>query len=154
MTGPSIVHGSFHLDRRYAAQPRRVFAAWSQSAAKLAWFGAPDEAGPERYTLDFRVGGKEYAAGRAPNGTAYEYAAIYQDIVTDARIVYSYEMQIEGRRISVSLAAVQLVPDGNGTRLIYDEHGAFLDGLDEPSERERGTRELLDALDAFLVRDG
>ena len=57
-------------------------------------------------------------------------------------------------RISVSLGAVELTPDGSGTRLTYTDHGAYLDGLDTPEEREHGTNELFDALGRNLVRVG
>lgn len=36
------------------------------------------------------------------------------------------------------------------TLLTYTEQGAFLDGFDDPTLRERGTRELLDALGNYL----
>jgi hypothetical protein len=36
--------------------------------------------------------------------------------------------------------------------MIYTEQGVFLDGYDNPAERERGTRALLDKLDAELRR--
>lgn len=42
--------------------------------------------------------------------------------------------------------------EGGGTRLALTERGAFLDGLDRPRDRERGTRDHLDALAAELER--
>jgi general stress protein 26 len=56
-------------------------------------------------------------------------------------------------RISVSPATVELNPEGAGTRLIYTEPGAFLDGHGTPAQRERGTADLLDALGAALRRE-
>jgi uncharacterized protein YndB with AHSA1/START domain len=73
----------------------------------------------------------------------------YHDIVPDERIVSTYEMYADDVRTSVSLAALELVPNGSGTKLTYTEHGAFLDGLDSAESREEGTRELL----ANLARD-
>jgi uncharacterized protein YndB with AHSA1/START domain len=72
--------------------------------------------------------------------------------VPDQRIVSTYEMLMAETRISVSLATVDLKPAGNGTRLVYTEQGAFLDGHDTPAQREHGTRELLNALGAELER--
>jgi hypothetical protein len=40
-----------------------------------------------------------------------------------------------------------------GTRLIYTEQGVFLDGYDNPAERECRTRALLDNLGAELQRE-
>jgi len=70
--------------------------------------------------------------------------------VPDQRIVYAYDMYLGDTRISVSLGTVQIEPADTGTRLVYTEQGAFLDGLDTPDAREHGTRELLDALGAVL----
>ena len=41
-----------------------------------------------------------------------EFEALYQDIVPDERIVYTYEMHLDEPRISVSLSTVELRPDG------------------------------------------
>jgi uncharacterized protein YndB with AHSA1/START domain len=62
-------------------------------------------------------------------------------------------MYMDETRISVSLATVEFEPEGAGTRLVYTEQGAFLDGYDAPAGREQGTRDLLDALGAELGRE-
>ena len=41
-------------------------------------------------------------------------------------------MHIGDTRISVSLATIELKPEGTGTRLTFTEQGAFLDGYDDP----------------------
>ena len=46
--------------------------------------------------LDFRVGGRERSRGTAPDGRAYTYEALYQDIVPARRIVYTYDMLLDG----------------------------------------------------------
>ena len=71
-------------------------------------------------------------------------------IVPDQRIVYSYELLFGETRVSVSLATIELLAEGDGTRLVMTEQGAFLDGHDTSATREHGTGELLDALGAFL----
>jgi len=73
--------------------------------------------------------------------------------VPNERIVSTYDMHLDDKRISVSLATVELKPAGAGTRLTYTEHGVFLDGYDIPAQREEGTRALLDQLDATLRRE-
>jgi uncharacterized protein YndB with AHSA1/START domain len=82
----------------------------------------------------------------------HSYNAEYWDIVENARIVSAYEMHIDTRRISVSLATMEFKPSGSGTLFILTEQGVFLDGYDDAGERERGTRELLNRLDAYLNR--
>ena len=52
----------------------------------------------------------------------------------------------------MSLTTIELRAAGRDTRLVFTEQGAFLDGWDNPAERERGTGELLDALGAALAK--
>ena len=117
----------------------------------IAVAGGSDDA-PAPLELDFKVGGRETNRGVGPDGKVYTYDARYADIVPDQRIVYSYEMYQDGRRVSMSIGTVELESEGGATRLIYTEQGAFLDGLDSPADREHGTRELLDALGGVLQR--
>jgi uncharacterized protein YndB with AHSA1/START domain len=144
-----VVHATFVVERTYEAPPARVFAAWSDPEAKARWFG-PDE-GSGEFELDFRVGGREANKGTVEGGS-YAFEARYEDIVDDERIVYTYDMHHDGARISVSLATVEFRPAGEGTRLVFTEQGAFLDGLDTPDQREGGTGSLLDALGEELGR--
>ena len=153
MTERSVEHATFVVERSYDASPGRVFAAWADPDAKARWFGNAGE-GPGEFELDFRIGGREFSRGTVPDGEGtYTYEARYQDIVPDERIVYAYDMHLDGTRISISLATVELKPDGDGTRLIYTEQGAFLDGLDTPEPRQQGTGGLLDALGEELGRE-
>jgi uncharacterized protein YndB with AHSA1/START domain len=150
MTTPidrSVTHATFVIERTYPASPQRVFAAFADPAAKQRWFAVADE-----YQLDFRIGGHEISRGGPPGGPTYVFDAVYQDILPNQRIITSYEMQLAEQRISVSVATIEFQPDGSGTRLVFTEQGAFLDGLDTPAEREHGTGELLTALAAELER--
>jgi len=151
MSERSVHHETFVVERTYAASPARVFAAWADPETKARWFGGSDEANGE-YELDFRIGGRELSRGGAPDGEVYTYEARYHEIVPDERIVYVYDMHRDKTRISVSLTTVDLKAEDAGTRLIYTEQGAYLDGEDKPEYREQGTGSLLDALGAELGR--
>ena len=85
-------------------------------------------------------------SGGQPGGPVYTFDAVYRDIVPEERIVYAYDMFMDGKRISVSLATIELAPHGEGTRLVFTEQASFLDGLDKPEYREEGTADLLDLL--------
>jgi uncharacterized protein YndB with AHSA1/START domain len=148
----SVTHATFVLERTYDASPAQVFAAWADPAAKARWFMGPEGWGPDELELDFRVGGREVSRGGPPGGPVHTYDARYHDIVPDERIIYAYDMHLDDVRISVSLATVELKPAGAGTRLIFTEQGAFLDGYDDAGQREQGTAELLDALGESLRR--
>jgi len=151
LTERSVVHSTFILERVYPAAPAKVYFALSDPAAKKRWFADPDGPTTHRYEMDFRIGGQEVNAGGPKGGPIYTYTATYQDIVANERIVYSYDMLAGDTRISVSLATIELRPEGTGTRLVLTEQGAFLDGHDTSSSREHGTGFLLDALGKALA---
>jgi uncharacterized protein YndB with AHSA1/START domain len=147
----SVVHGAFHLERTYDATAEQVYGALSNEAAKNRWFYGPKGWRPIERFMDFRVGGRERAKGRFEGGVTTTFDAIYHDIVPQERIVYTYEMHLDERKISVSLATLQIKPVGQGrTKLLVDEQGAFLDGYDDAGSRERGTGDLLDKLGTSL----
>ncbi|MEI9952794.1 MAG: SRPBCC family protein [Pseudomonadota bacterium] len=150
MKDRSCQHATFVIERKYAASPARVFAAWADPAAKARWFNGPSAWQSKGYVLDFRVGGREHLRTGAPGGNVHQYDCVYQDIVPETRIIYSYDMHIGEVRISVSLATVEFQPDGSGTRMKFTEQAVFLDGYDDAGSRERGTQELLAKLGAAL----
>jgi uncharacterized protein YndB with AHSA1/START domain len=149
VSASSVTHATFEVERRYPGAPTLAFAAWSDPAVKARWFGRTgwDD---ETYELDFRVGGRERRQGRAPDGRLHVFDARYQDIVAPERIIFSYDMHVDGRRISVSLVTVTLEPRDTGTQLTLVEQGAFLDDLDDPTQRRGGFESLLDRLATVL----
>ena len=149
--GRSVVHGAFHLERIYEATAEQVYKALSDEAAKSRWFYGPEGWRLIERTMDFTVGGRERVKGGFEGGVTTTFDATYRDIVPRERIVYTYEMHLDERRISVSLATLEIEPAGAGrTKLKVCEQGAFLDGYDDAGARERGTRDLLDKLGASL----
>lgn len=155
MTGRSVIHDTFSIERIYPAAPSTVFAAFASEEAKTAWgdtgdFETPADAGLSEF--DFQVGGRERFSITA-EGSTYRYDALYYDIVPDQRIVYSYEMYADGARISVSVATIEFAKSGDGTALTWTEQGAYLDGIDGPEApalRREGTAEMLDGLTRYL----
>jgi uncharacterized protein YndB with AHSA1/START domain len=149
----SITHAAFTVERVFPVAPARVFHAFADKDAKAAWFGGPDEWTVTERAFDFRVGGHEVDGGGPVGGPVSRMDLTYYDIVPDQRIVYTYEMTLDGTRISVSLATIELTPDGGGTRFVLTEHGAYLDGHDSVDSREHGTIELVEALGRSLLAD-
>lgn len=153
MTERSVAHGVFTLERTYPHPLRKVFDAFATPEGKRGWFhGAPGEWTLLENSFDFREGGQERLAGRWASGRVSDFQARYLDIVPDARIVYVYEMRIDGVKISASLATLQFKPVEGGTRLSLTEQGAFLDGYDDAGSRERGTVELLEQVGLNLEK--
>ncbi len=139
-TEPTLAHGTFTIERRYAAAPQRVFDAWADPVVFRRWFVEAPGATINTWAHDFRVGGL--------GGGRYRFG----DIVPNSRIIFSYamgrELAGERRRESASLATVELTADGEGTRLIYTEQGAYFgeDGGAHIPLREEGCGQMLDNL--------
>ncbi|MGH9092720.1 MAG: SRPBCC family protein [Acidimicrobiales bacterium] len=146
MPDRSINHSTFTLERTYPAPPDRVFRAWADPQAKARWFAGD----PDRYELDFRPGGVERNSGEH-GGKLITWEAHYHEIVPNERIVYTSVLAEDGTVATVSLTAVELVPDGAGCGLVLVEHGAYLDDREQPAWREQGTGDWLDALGRHLA---
>ena len=146
----NVEHDTFVLERGYPVPPARVFSAWADPAQKVRWFTGSADVASSGYELDFRVGGREFNSAQVGE-SVFTYEARIEDIVPGARIVYSYYMTLDGRRISVSMTTVEFRPDGEGTALVLTEHGAYLDGLDRPELRRHGIGEQLTGLGTVLA---
>jgi uncharacterized protein YndB with AHSA1/START domain len=146
MTERFVKHATFVVERTYPAAPERVFQAWADPIVKSKWFPKPD-------IFEFRVGGREYSRGGPPDGPVFNFDVCYQEIVPEQRIVYSYTLDSDDVRISVSITTIELIPADGGTKLVFTEQGAFFDGHDTPEIREHGTNEMLNALGQALVEN-
>jgi uncharacterized protein YndB with AHSA1/START domain len=150
MTRPSIHHTSFVIDRQFQAPPDRVFAAWSDPEIKRRWSDCHGDLPNNEYSLDFRPGGVEIHRVVYPDGSVQRVQKRFFDIVPNARIIFGYDIQLDAKRLSVSLVTVQLEPSRTGTRMLMTEYIAYLDGHEDLEERIRGTNEGLDRLDLEL----
>jgi uncharacterized protein YndB with AHSA1/START domain len=154
MADRSAKHVTFVIRRTYPAPPARVFAAFADPTIKARWQDSDETEAvddtDDYLEFDFRVGGHERFAF-AMDGRTFGYDAEYVDIVPDQRIVYSYAMQVDGEPDSLSIVTIEFEEEGAGTALTYTEQGVFLDGIDDPAERERGTTDLLDNLGRYLA---
>lgn len=150
MTQRSILHTSFVIDRQFKAPPQRVFAAWTDPQVKRRWSDCHEDLSNNDYSLDFRPGGTELHRVVMPDGSVQLVQKQFFDIVRNARIVFGYDIQLDARRLSVSLVTVQFEPSRAGTRMTLTEYVAYLDGHQDLEERIRGTNEGLDRLELEL----
>ena len=148
----SIKHSSFVIERRYDYDPAQVYRAWVDPQAKARWFnGPPDKWSEQVREMDVRTGGRDRLIGTFVDGSESRFEAQYFDVVPEKRLVYTYDMYWQGKKISVSLASIEFVLAGKGTKLVVTEQHAFLDGYEDAGSRERGTRSLLENLAQSLA---
>ena len=152
----SVTHGSFTIVRLWQHPPQRVFEAFANQEAKGKWFTGPPGWQLHEKSFDFREGGRETLKGRHPNGKVSAFDCVYRDILVptaneQGRIIYSYVMHLDGNKISVSQATIEIKQEGAGTKLILTEYGDYLDGYDDAGSREIGTNFLMDELHKSLT---
>jgi uncharacterized protein YndB with AHSA1/START domain len=152
----SVTHASFTITRSWNARPARVFAAFADEVQKDKWFAGPGKWTKVERSFDFRDGGRETLTGKWNTGMVTRFDCVYRDIVPPAdgeagRIVYSYVMFVDEKKISVSQATIEIVPNGEGTKFILTEYGDYLDGHEDGGGREQGTNALMDALEKSLT---
>ncbi len=152
MTGRSVAHAGFTLEREYPAPIDQVWAAFAEEERKKQWFGAGEEWSNREWSFDFRVGGRDVDEAKFHGGPVSRYEAEYTNIVERERIVTTYNMWIDGVHISTSVASFEFEVIAGGTRLTHTEHGIHFDGFDTGAQREAGSRGLLDALGEVLAR--
>ena len=93
-TAPVLAHGTFTLERRYDASPKRVYAAHSDPVAFRRWFVEHEGWTIHEWTHDFRVGGRSHGRfrfGDESQDTIFN-ETWHLDLAPDSRIVLAYVM--------------------------------------------------------------
>jgi len=146
----SVAHSTFVLERSFAAPVERVFSTWSNPEKKRRWFACHDDWKTVDYQLDFREGGLEINDVVDGDGKLHAFRGRYLDIVPNARLVYVYDMLVDGLRLSLSLVTVVFTELGRKTRMTFTEQVVFLNGQGDVAERREGTELGLARIDALL----
>lgn len=147
MTQP-VVHHTFIIEKTYPKPPAAVFAAFSDPTKKSRWLSGGRQEMSD-FTLDFQVGGREFASYVMGADTPFQGAkmtsdGLYLDIVPDSRIVIGSNMAMNGTPFSGALLTFEFLAEDDGTRLILSHQGAFFENSDGSEMRQHGWTKLLD----------
>lgn len=115
----AIEHKTFVVERMLAASPKHAFRFFSEPALKERWTGCHPDWTVLEERFDFQIGGVEAKRWRMTNGQEQTFLAHYLDIVPARRIIYAFDMTSAGERVSASLATVELMAEGAGTRMVF-----------------------------------
>jgi len=150
MTNRSMIHSSLNLERKYAAPPAKVFAAWSSADALSQW-SIPAEGMTVRYErFEFQPGGAEVSIFQFDDGTRLINDGVFADIIKNQRIASLYTMRDGDEPVFSGLLTVEFLPTGNGCLLRLHESGVFFDGHDKPEHHKLGYTAMLNALDQYI----
>jgi uncharacterized protein YndB with AHSA1/START domain len=147
----SQTHATFDIERTYPAPVEAVWHALSDNDARDQWFGGGPAFDVREKSHEFRVGGRATEDGQWHGGPRSRFHSTYTDIVELRRIVFTYDMWVDGQHLSTSLTTIALENDGDHTRLTYTEQAVHFDGLDSVEGREEGMRGILDQLGSYLA---
>ena len=140
MTLPSVT-----LVRRIKASPARVWAAITKPEQMMQWWG-PDAGPTLSAEADVRPGGRFSVVFRLLNGEEHNPTGVYQDVVPEKKLVFTWEWA--GAPERESLVTFRLEPFDGGTELTLT-HERLPDEAARKSH-EAGWNGLLDKLPAFL----
>jgi uncharacterized protein YndB with AHSA1/START domain len=133
-----------HTERLIAATPQQVFAAF-EDPTKITQFWGPNGFTSTSERFEFKEGGRWVVTLHGPDGTDYPNEYLFQEIKRDAKIVFEH---VIGHWFQLT---VTLAPEGDGTRLTWDqefpspEEADRLRSLCEPANEQN-----LDRLESVL----
>jgi uncharacterized protein YndB with AHSA1/START domain len=140
------LHATLVFEREISASPKAVFRAFEDPAARVQW-GTPSDTAVLIYDdADFREGGQDHFRCGSKANPNIHGVTHYLDIVPDRRVVSSETLVVEGKRLCVSLTTLELVPDGNSTKLKNTTQLASFIGDDMIKGYTIGTEASLDSL--------
>jgi len=140
---------SVTLNRRYNAPPERVFAAWTQPAEIVRWFGASDaKADSIKAIADVRNGGRFSFSFIHGSGEHFEVSGIYKEVVPNEKLVFSWAWHSTPER--ESQVTVLTKPDGTGTLLTLKHEQLFDQAAAD--NHKRGWTGMLENIATWLDR--
>lgn len=106
------------VNRRLAAAPEKVFAAFADPAMVSRWLKPAPQIELSVLEFEFRKGGTYRFAYRVPGGQVMTVGGIFQSIERPAKIVFSWIIEPPDEHAGLhSQVTVTLEPDGPGTAL-------------------------------------
>lgn len=140
------VKPSLTLKRRLNAAPERVFAAWTNPAHLVRWFG-PDSGPVTKAETDLRVGGRYRIVFRTEDGEEHTVGGVYREVVANEKLAFTWAWITMPER--ESFVTITIKREGEGCILTL-HHAQFADA--EACDRhEVGWTGCLDKLERMLA---
>jgi uncharacterized protein YndB with AHSA1/START domain len=136
------------IRRFYPVAPGKVWRAWTDPQALSRWFGPGEPDSVTSAELDVRIGGRYRIAFLAPDGVEHVAAGVYQQVVENRRLVFSWTRH--GMPELTSQVTIELRPVSGGTELSFLHEFPDVAARDD---HERGWLPTFAKLAAF-VRSG
>ena len=137
---------SLTLKRRLNAAPEKVYAAWTDPAKIVKWFG-PDAGAVKSAVLDVRTGGRYAIVFSTADGEEHHVSGVYREVIPDERLNFTWSWRTTPER--ESLVTILIKPDGDGSLLTLI-HEQFFDEAAR-DRHEHGWTGCLNKLELYLA---
>ena len=101
-----------------------VFRAWTDPEEIKRWFGPGEFHTPEA-EVDLRPGGAYRFLMQAPDGNSMPVIGTYEEIDPPARLVYTWQFDVEGMREEASLVSVEFRDAGDERTEVVITHSRY-----------------------------
>jgi uncharacterized protein YndB with AHSA1/START domain len=142
----AAVKPSLTLKRRLNARPEKVYAAWTDPAQIVKWFG-PDSGAVTKADVDLRVGGRYAIQFSTEDGEEHNVSGLYREVAPNERLQFTWAWRSTPER--ESLVTVTVKPDGDGCILTL-LHEQFFDA-EARDRHEYGWTGSLDKLERLFA---
>jgi uncharacterized protein YndB with AHSA1/START domain len=148
---PATLHHTLTFERRVNASPDQVFSAYANLETRMEW-GAPSPNTALIYDeSNFSQGGSDrFRCGPKDNPNIHG-TTIYLQITENYRIVSTETITVDGKQLCASLTTLELMPEGEATRLKITTQLASFIGEAMLKGHEQGTNASLDNLVRHFV---
>jgi len=133
------------LVRTYRASPERLWAAWTEPALLLRWFG-PDAGPVLSAETDVRPGGRYRIAFQTMDAETHTCLGTYEEVVPHKRLAFTWEWITMPERQSHIVLTFRAVVEGTELTL---HHTRFADERARDDHRD-GWTGALDKLAALM----
>ncbi len=135
--------------RRINAPREKLFAAWTEPALLVSWWGPPGVACPAA-EIDLRVGGSYRIANRFPDGRVMWISGVFEVIVPPERLTYTWKL--ESQQGPPERVTVCFEVHGSATEVVVIHEQ--VPGETARRSHEVGWNGCLDGLARFVERVG
>lgn len=146
---PNLRHATITIQRSYSAPLERVFTEFADPVARAGW-SAPSNDVLLYDEADFRVGGTDVFRCGPKADPKFRGETRYLDIVSNARVVSSETLELDGQRMAVALTTLDFEPTEGGTTLTVTVQMVSFAGPDVIHEYESGNKSALRNLSVHL----
>ncbi len=136
------------FERAFKAPLERVFAAFTDRAQLMRWWG-PDGYSCPDCEMDVRPGGRWRTSMLSPQGQKIWVSGVYVEIVPNKRLAFTWAWEENGVRGHETVVTLDFQPSNAGTRVLLVQRGFA--STESRDQHRQGWTSTFNCLDRALV---